>query len=108
MRRALVAAVLAGAAAVAQPAPPAASYVMLAPGTVDRGWDVLDDLDRRLPLPERQLIQARGLVSGAGSAMMVRFSGDCAAQAAFVAHVRRIAAAHGVARVSCAATLPAP
>ena len=108
MRWALTAAAIACTTAVsAQPDAPTA-YLLLAPGSVDRGWDVLDDLDRRLAMEDRRLIQVRGLVSGAGSAMMVRFAGSCVTRAAFLAHVRRIAAAHGVTRVACAVSLPAP
>lgn len=82
------------------------AYILIRPASVEQGWTVLDALDAQLPVEDRKRIQVRGLTSGNGREMMIRFQGQCRAQAAFVDHVRTTARRLGVQDVACVATLP--
>lgn len=82
------------------------AYVILTAADIDRGWDLLEVIGTELPPVQRSRIQARGLVSGGSSSMMIRFAGECAGDGGFVTALRSVASRHDVRTVRCAPTLP--
>ena len=81
-------------------------YLLLVPATQAQGWAAIEAVRARLPAADAARIRTAGLVDSRRAEMYIDAGGDCARDARFVAAASRIAAAAGVAKVTCSATLP--
>lgn len=82
------------------------AYFLFSPTTAQQGWDAIASVRAGLLVKDAKRIRTAGIINAQRPDMYINADAACARDAAFVASVKRLARAKGIAKVTCSDTLP--